>query len=110
MKHYRYVCNISPVSLFDAPNKNLITSSPRFLLSKAKEVSPSNKPTSSSTTSSNVDDVESLTVKREVVCLDAFFTNMRGETKKHVEALVAQPGASQELLEEEERLEWETSR
>ena len=70
-------------------------------MAKVTEVSPPSKPTPTSTTSNTID-VESLTVKREVVSLDVFLTNMQGETKKHVEALMAQLGEAQDLLEEKE--------
>ena len=41
--------------------------------------------------------------------MDVFLTNMQGETKKHVEALMAQLGEAQDLLEEKERLEREAA-
>lgn len=96
------------ISLFDAPNENRIINSPRCLMAKVMEVSPSSKPTLTSN-SSYTNDVESLAVKREVVSLDVFLTNMQGETKKHVEALMAQLGETQDLLEDKERLEREAT-
>ena len=41
-------------------------------------------------------------MKCEVVGLDAFLSNMQGETKKHFEALLSQLGEAQDLLEEKE--------
>ncbi|KAK1607444.1 hypothetical protein QYE76_031117 [Lolium multiflorum] len=71
-------------SLFDSPNENLITNNAVALW-------------------------KSLTIKREIVGLDAFLTNMQGDTKTHVEAFMAQLGAAQDLLEEKERLEREAA-
>ena len=39
---------------------------------------------------SNMDDATSLKIKEEIVAFDHFITNMQGETKKHVEALMSQ--------------------
>ena len=41
-------------------------------------------------------------MKKEVIALDDFLTNMKGETRMHVEALMAQLGEAQALLEEKE--------
>ncbi|KAK1664933.1 hypothetical protein QYE76_053092 [Lolium multiflorum] len=72
------------VSLFDSPNENRVTNNSHFLC-------------------------QSLTIKREIVGLDAFLTNMQGNTKIHFEALMAQLGAAQDLIEEKERLEREAA-
>ncbi|KAK1670520.1 hypothetical protein QYE76_058679 [Lolium multiflorum] len=95
-------------SLFDSPNENLVTNNSHFLMAKVSEVSSPPKPTSSSN-ASTIDDVASLAIKREVVGLDAFLTNMQGDTKIHVEAFMAQLGAAQDLIEEKERLEREAA-
>jgi hypothetical protein len=49
-----------------------------------------------------MDDVESLSMKVEGVGLHEFLTNLEGETKRHFEALMAQLGEAQDLLEERE--------
>jgi hypothetical protein len=74
----------------------------------SSEVSSPPKPTSSSN-ASTIDNATSLVIKREVVGLDAFLTNMQGDTKIHVEAFMAKLGAAQDLLEEKERLEREAA-
>ncbi|KAK1686022.1 hypothetical protein QYE76_046870 [Lolium multiflorum] len=95
-------------SLFDSPNENLVTNHSHCLMAKVSEVSSPTKPTTSSNASS-IGDATSLAIKREVVGLDAFLTNMQGETKTHVEAFMAQLGAAQDLLEEKERFEREAA-
>ncbi|KAK1670530.1 hypothetical protein QYE76_058689 [Lolium multiflorum] len=95
-------------SLVDSPNENLVTNNSHCLMAKVSEVSSPPKPTSSSN-ASTIDDVASLAIKREVVGLDAFLTNMQGDTKIHVEAFMAQLGAAQDLIEEKERLEREAA-
>ncbi|KAK1619426.1 hypothetical protein QYE76_024943 [Lolium multiflorum] len=97
------------ISLFDSPNENLIANNYRWLMAKvSSEVESPSKPTSSSNAIS-IDDATSLTIKREIVGLDAFLTNMQGDTKTHVEALMAQLGAAQDFIEEKERLEREAA-
>ncbi|KAK1606922.1 hypothetical protein QYE76_030595 [Lolium multiflorum] len=97
------------ISLFDSPKENLITKNSRCLMAKvSSEVESPSKLTSSSNVIS-IDDATSLTIKREIVGLDAFLTNMQGDTKTHVEALMAQLGAAQDLIEEKERLEREAA-
>ncbi|KAK1682668.1 hypothetical protein QYE76_043516 [Lolium multiflorum] len=95
------------ISLFDSPNENPVTNNSRCLMEKvSSEVESSSKLTSPSNAIS-IDDATSLTIKREIVGLDAFLTNMQGDTKIHVGALLAQLGAGQDLIEEKERLERE---
>ncbi|KAK1664531.1 hypothetical protein QYE76_052690 [Lolium multiflorum] len=97
------------VSLFDSPNENHVTNNSHCLMEKvSSEVESSSKLTSPSNAIS-IDDATSLTIKREIVGLDAFLTNMQGDTKIHVGALLAQLGAAQDLIEEKERLEREAA-
>jgi hypothetical protein len=97
------------ISLFDSPNENLITNNAHCLMAKvSSEVEPPSK-LSSSTNALSIDDATSLTIKREIVGLDSFLTNMQGDTKTHVGALLAQLGAAQDLIEEKERLEREAA-
>ena len=75
------------------------------------EVKSPSKP-SSSTNALYIDDATSLTVKREIMgldSLDSFLTNMKGDTKIHVGALLAQLGAAQDLIEKREKLEREAA-
>jgi hypothetical protein len=72
------------------------------------EVKSPSKP-SSSTNALYIYDATSLTVKREIMGLDSFLTNMQGDTKTHVGALLSQLGAAQDLIEEKERLEREAA-
>ena len=75
------------------------------------EVKSHSKP-SSSANASYIDDATSLTVKREIMgldSLDSFLTNMKGDTKIHVGALLAQLGAAQDLIEKREKLEREAA-
>jgi hypothetical protein len=74
----------------------------------SSEVASPSKPTSSSN-ALTIDDDISLAIKREVVDFDAFLTNMQGDIKIHVEAFMSQLGATQDLLEEKERLEREAA-
>ncbi|KAK1609416.1 hypothetical protein QYE76_033089 [Lolium multiflorum] len=97
------------ISLFDSPNENLVTNNARCLMAKVStEVKSPSKP-SSSTNALYIDDATSLTVKREIMGLDSFLTNMKGDTKTHVGALLAQLGAAHDLIEERERLEREAA-
>ena len=64
---------------------------------------------SSSTNALYIDDATSLTIKREIMGLDSFLTNMQGDTKTHVGALLAQLGAAQDLIEKREKLEREAA-
>jgi hypothetical protein len=73
------------------------------------EVKSPSKPSSSTNAS---DDATSLTVKREIMgldSLDSFLTNIKGDTKFHVGALLAQLGAAQDLIEKREKLEREAA-
>ena len=56
---------------------------------------------------SSMDDATSLKIKEEIVAFDHFITNMQGETKKHVEALMSQYGEAQEMLEIKGKIERE---
>ncbi|KAK1643686.1 hypothetical protein QYE76_061491 [Lolium multiflorum] len=97
------------ISIFDSPNENLVTYNARCLMVKVStEVKSPSKP-SSSTNALYIDDATSLTVKREIMGLDSFLTNMQGDTKTHVGALLSQLGAAQDLIEEKERLEREAA-
>ncbi|KAK1615899.1 hypothetical protein QYE76_021416 [Lolium multiflorum] len=96
------------VSLFDSPNENHVNNSHCLMAKVSSEVEPPSKPTPSSN-AIYIDDATSLTIKREIVGLDAFLTNMQGDTKTHFEALMAQLGAAQDLIEEKERLEREAA-
>ncbi|KAK1648368.1 hypothetical protein QYE76_066173 [Lolium multiflorum] len=97
------------VSLFDSPNENRVANNSHCLMAKvSSEVESPSKPTPSSNAIS-IDDATSLTIKHEIVGLDAFLTNMQGDTKTHFEALMAQLGAAQDLIEEKERLEREAA-
>ncbi|KAK1667829.1 hypothetical protein QYE76_055988 [Lolium multiflorum] len=97
------------ISLFNSPNENLATNNARCLMAKASsEVKFPSKP-SPLTNALYIDDATSLTVKREIMGLDAFLTNMQGDTKTHVGALLSQLGAAQDLIEEKERLEREVA-
>src|SRR6266567_1082871 len=89
-------------SLFDAPNENIVTNKHKCLMARAAEVSPKPQPHS---ISPMVCDENSLDVKLELVALDEFLTNMKGDTRKHFEAIMSQLGEAQELLEEKEKNE-----
>ena len=56
-----------------------------------------------------MDDVTSLAIKKEFVAFDTFVTNLQGEAKKHVEALMSQLGAAEDLLEVKGKIEREDS-
>ncbi|KAK1692565.1 hypothetical protein QYE76_009262 [Lolium multiflorum] len=100
------------ISLFDSPNENLVTNNARCLMAKVStEVKSPSKP-SSSTNALYIDDATSLIVKREIMgldSLDSFLTNMKGDTKIHVGAILAQLGAAQDLIEKREKLEREAA-
>ena len=64
-------------------------------MAKATEVSP--KPRSKYI--QNADDVKSLAVKREAISMDEFLVNMNGDTRRHVESILAQLGEAQSLIE-----------
>jgi hypothetical protein len=71
-------------------------------MAKATKISSPSK----SITPTNIflmDNVESLLMKVEIVGLDEFISNIEGETKRHFEALMAQLGEAQVLLEEKRR-------
>ncbi|KAK1679577.1 hypothetical protein QYE76_040425 [Lolium multiflorum] len=97
------------ISLFDSPNENLVTNNARCLMAKVSTEVKSPSKTSSSTNALYIDDATSLTVKREIMGLDSFLTNMQGDTKTHVGALLSQLGATQDLIKEKERLEREAA-
>ncbi|KAK1608662.1 hypothetical protein QYE76_032335 [Lolium multiflorum] len=97
------------ISLFDSPNENLVTNNARCLMAKVSTEVKSPSKTSSSTNALCIDDATSLTVKREIMGLDSFLTNMQGDTKTHVGALLSQLGVAQDLIEEKERLEREAA-
>jgi len=69
-------------------------------MAKASTVTSSSPNPTLSPTSTLLEDVDSLNVKKEVIAFDDFLTNMKGETRVHVEALMAQLGEDQALLEE----------
>ncbi|KAK1628228.1 hypothetical protein QYE76_002543 [Lolium multiflorum] len=97
------------VSLFDSPNENRVTNNSHCLMAKVSSELKSPSKLTSSSKDISIDDVTSLTIKREIVGLDAFLTNMQGDTKIHFEALMDQLGAAQDLIEEKERLEREAA-
>ena len=72
-------------------------------MAKTTEVSPPSSPKAMS----SMDDAISLKIKEEIVAFDHFITNMQGETKKHVEALMSQYGEAQEMLEIKGKIERE---
>ena len=89
------IASSSSPSLFESPNENVSISSARCLMAKIDEVSSPSSPKAMS----NMDDATSLKVKEEIVAFDHFITNLQGETKKHVEALMSQYGKAQEMIE-----------
>lgn len=88
----------SPPSLLESPNENLPIKSSRCLMAKASEVSPS----STSKTKNEKHDLASLSVEDEIASMDRFMANLRGENKKHFDALLSEYGEAQELLEKKE--------
>ena len=71
-------------------------------MAKASEVS-----STSSKTVHEMDDITSLAIKKELVAFDTFVTNLQGETKKHVEALMSQLCKAEDLLEVKAKIERE---
>lgn len=97
------------IPLFDSPNENPINNKHKCLMAKATMVTPSYKKTTPSPTMIN--DETSLKIKCEVVSLDTFLTNIDGDTKVHVEALLLQLGEANELVGvHEETIEMSTLR
>ncbi|KAK1605612.1 hypothetical protein QYE76_029285 [Lolium multiflorum] len=96
------------ISLFDSPNENLVANNSRCLMAKVSSEVESPSELTSSSNAISIDDATSLTIKREILGLDAFLTNMQGDTT-HVEALMAQLGAAQDLIEEKKRIEREAA-
>ena len=47
-----------------------------------------------------MDDVDSLEIKRELVDIDAFVSNLQGEVKERFAALLNELSEAQELLEQ----------
>jgi hypothetical protein len=86
-------------SLFDSPNDNII-SHPKCLMANATAVT--NPPPKSKLNSAPLDCEDSLKVKLELVALDGFLSNLHGETKVHVEALMSQLGEMHALLDVKE--------
>ena len=97
------IASSSSPSLFESPNENVSNSSARCFMAKTTEVSSPSSPKAMS----NMDDATSLKIKEEIVAFDHFITNMQGETKKHVEALMSQYGEAQEMLEIKGKIERE---
>jgi hypothetical protein len=87
-------------SLFDSPNENKST---RCLMAKTSEVTSS--PTTSTHDDGDLDDASSLRIKEELVAFDTFISNLQGETKKHVGALMSRIGELEDLLEEKGKIE-----
>ena len=86
------IVSTSSSSLFASPNENLSTNTARCLMAHLTEVSsPSPKTTH---------DQSSLEIKKELVAFDTFVTNLQGEAKEHVESLMRQLCAAEELLQE----------
>ena len=54
-------------------------------------------------------DQSSLVIKKELVAFDTFMTNLQGEAKEHVESLMIQLCAAEELLQEKSKIEREDS-
>jgi chromosome segregation ATPase len=74
-------------------------------MAKTSEVTTPSKPTSK--TINLVSDVGSLKIKQEIVTLDEFISNMKGEAKKHVQTLVDELAHANDLLDLKERFERE---
>ena len=54
-------------------------------------------------------DQSSLEIKKELVSFDTLVANLQGEAKEHVESLVRQLCATEELLQEKSKIEREDS-
>ena len=95
-------------SLFESPNENPPIKNAHCFMAKSSEVSPSisSMPKSKNT---HVDGYDSLKVKQKIVEFDHYISNLQGENKKHVRALLSQLGETEELLEEKCRIEREDS-
>ena len=52
-----------------------------------------------------LDDASSLKIKQELVAFDSFITNLQGDSKKHVGALMAHIGELEHLNEEKGKIE-----
>ena len=76
-------------------------------MAKTSEVTISSKPTSKIIASES--DVESLKIKREIVSLDEFISNLQGEAKKHVQTLFDRLAHANDLLDLKERFERENA-
>ena len=85
-------------SLFDSPNENVTNHDSKCLMAKATEVTPSSK---LPTHLPNVDDDDSLEIKRELVDLDTFVTNLQGEARERFKALMDECKEAQELIEQQ---------
>ena len=85
-------------SLFDSPNENVTNQDYKCLMAKATEVTPSSKLI---THLPNVDDDDSLEIKRELVDLDTFVTNLQGEAKERFKALMDECKEAQDLIEQQ---------
>jgi hypothetical protein len=95
------IVSTSSSSLFESPNENLSINTARCLMAHVTEVSsPSPK---------TMHDQSSLEIKKELVAFDTFVTNLQGEAKEHVESLMRQLCAAEELLQEKSKIEREDS-
>ena len=91
-------------SLFESPNENFSTNNARCLMAHVTEVS-----SSTPKTMHDMNDQSSLVIKKELVAFDTFMTNLQGEAKEHVESLMRQLCAAEELLQEKSKIEREDS-
>ena len=96
----------STSSLFNSPNENLLNKKVNCFMARATEVSPP-IPSIPKSMNDDMDDATSLKIKEEIVALDYFLSNLQGDTKKHVEALMRQLAEANARLEEKGRIERE---
>ena len=94
------ITSTSSPSLFESPNENISNTTARCLMAKATEVS-----SSTPKTMHEMDDISSLEIKKKLVAFDTFVANLQGEAKNHVESLMRQLGAAEDLLEVKGKIE-----
>jgi hypothetical protein len=94
-------------SLFKSPNEDLSFNLNKCLMAKTSEVTTSSKPSSKTIVSEC--DLESLKIKREIIGLDEFISNLQGEPKKHVQVILDRLAHANDLLDLKERFERENA-
>jgi hypothetical protein len=94
-------------SLFKSPNEDISFNLNKCLMAKTSEVTTSSKPNSKTIVSEC--DVESLKIKREIISLDEFISNLQGEPKKHVQVILDRLAHANDLLDLKERFERENT-